>query len=87
MDKIKNLSQNQILTMKTKILGIIFIVLGFAMMVYTGIDLIRTEKVIEVGSISVNKEKEYPVRWSPIIGLVLIIAGGVIVIAVNKKNV
>lgn len=71
--------------MQTKFIGIILIAIGIIMMVYTGFNYVTTEKVVDVGPIEINQEKSNPVRWSPIIGGVIIVAG-VVLIAVDKKN-
>lgn len=71
--------------MQTKFIGIILIAIGIIMMIYTGFNYVTTEKVVDVGPIEINQEKSNPVRWSPIIGGVIIVAG-VVLIAVDKKN-
>lgn len=70
--------------MQTKTLGIALIVIGIIMMIYTGFNYITIEKVIDLGPIKINKEKNHPVQWSPIIGGVLLV-GGVIVMVSDKK--
>ena len=67
-----------------KSLGVILVVLGIAMMVYTGFNFVTKEKVVDLGPIEINKEKNNPVSWSPIIGVVLLV-GGIIVLARSKK--
>lgn len=68
-----------------KIIGIVLIGLGILMMVYTGFNYVTKEKVVDLGPIQVNADKNHPVRWSPIVGLVLIV-GGIVVVAVDKKK-
>lgn len=68
-----------------KTLGIVLIVIGIVMIAYTGFNYVTTEKVVDLGPIKINKEKNHPVQWSPIIGVVLLI-GGIVVIAIDKKN-
>lgn len=71
--------------MNTKNIGIILIVIGILMMIYTGFNYVTTEKVVDLGPIEINKEQSHPVQWSPIIGGILLI-GGVIMIATNKSG-
>lgn len=66
--------------MKTKKIGIVLIAIGILMSIYTGFNYVTTEKVVDIGPIQINAEKNHPVQWTPIIG-VLIIVGGIIVIA------
>jgi uncharacterized membrane protein YdcZ (DUF606 family) len=71
--------------MNTKTFGIGLILVGILMTVYTGFNYVTTEKVAEIGPILINKEKNHPVQWTPIIG-VLIIIGGIIIIESSKKK-
>jgi uncharacterized membrane protein YdcZ (DUF606 family) len=65
--------------MNTKTLGIALIILGIVMTVYTGFNYVTKEKVVDFGPIEINAEKNHPVQWTPIIG-VLVIIGGIIVV-------
>jgi uncharacterized membrane protein YidH (DUF202 family) len=71
--------------MQTKNLGILIIVIGVLMMIYTGFNYVTTEKVVDLGVIEINKQKNHPIQWSPIIGLLLII-GGVALVGFSKKS-
>ncbi len=68
-----------------KNLGIVLIVLGILMMVYTGFNYVTKENVVDLGPIQINAETNHPVQWSPVVGLVLIV-GGIVVVAVDKKK-
>lgn len=68
-----------------KILGIILIVVGALMMAITGFNYVTEEKVIDLGPLEVNKEKNHPVQWSPIIGGILFV-GGFVALATAKKK-
>ena len=54
------------------------------MMAYTGFNYVTTEKVVDIGPIEINKEKNHHVQWPPIIGTVLIV-GGIVIIVLDKK--
>lgn len=71
--------------MKTKSLGIFIILIGIIMMIYTGFNFVTTEKVVDIGPIKINQEKNHPVQWSPILGVVLIV-GGIAIVAFGKKS-
>jgi len=66
-------------------LGIILIILGGLMMIYTGFNYITKEKVVDLGPIEVNKEKNHPVQWSPIVGAIMLV-GGIAVLLTNKDK-
>ena len=69
--------------MNTKTIGIGLIIVGILMTVYTGFNYVTTEKVVEIGPIKINKEKNHPVQWTPIIG-VLLFVGGVFIIGSDR---
>ena len=66
-------------------LGIVLVVLGVIMMVITGFNFVTKEKVVDLGPLEINKEKNNPVSWSPIIGGILLV-GGVVLIVTNKNK-
>jgi len=69
-----------------KPLGIVLIVIGVIMIIYTGFNYVTTEKVVDLGPIKINAEKNHPVQWSPIVGVVLLV-GGIVVMVTGKKSV
>lgn len=71
--------------MKTKTIGIIMIILGIIMLLYTSFNYVTTEKVVDIGPIQINKEVNHPVSWSPIIGIILAVGGVVLIVTNNKK--
>ena len=70
--------------MQTRTLGIVLVVIGIIMIIYTGFNFITTEKVVDLGPLHINREENHPVQWSPIIGMVLLVAG--IVVFATTKN-
>ncbi len=68
-----------------KNVGIVLIVLGAIMMAVTGFNLVTKEKVVDIGPVEINKDKNHPVQWSPIVGGVLLVAG-VVVVLTGKKS-
>jgi len=71
--------------MQTRPLGIVLVILGILMMLYTGINFITTKKVVDLGPLQINKEENHPVQWSPIVGAILLV-GGVVILASNKNK-
>jgi len=71
--------------MQTKTIGIIVIIIGILMFVFTGFNFTTKEKVVDLGPIQVDKEKNHPIRWSPIIGGILVV-GGIALVIMDKKK-
>lgn len=72
--------------MPQKTLGIVLIIIGLIMIIYTGFNYITTEKVVDLGPIKINAEKNHPVKWSPIVGVVLLVGGVVVVVTGKGKS-
>jgi len=56
------------------------------MAVYTGINFITTERVVELGPINIDRHENHLVQWSPIVGALLFIAGIVLIARDRKLN-
>ena len=65
--------------MRTKSIGIGLIVIGIVMTIYTSFNYVTSEKVVDIGSLQINKENNHPVQWSPIIGVIVLVVGGFLV--------
>jgi len=68
-----------------KQLGIILIIIGLVLSIYTTFSYFTKEKVLDLGRVEINKEKEHSVSWSPIAGIALIAIGGLIFWQASKK--
>ncbi len=71
--------------MQTKNAGIVLVVVGILMMIYTGFNYVTTEKVVDIGAIKIEAKKNHPVQWSPIIGGIILV-GGIVMIAFDRKS-
>jgi len=67
-----------------KTIGILLIIVGVAMLIWTGFTYTKKEKIIDAGPIQVSADREKTVNWPPYLGGILII-GGIVTIAVSKK--
>ncbi len=68
-----------------KNVGIILIVIGALMMIFTGFNIITKKKVVDIGPVEINKDEKHPVNWSPIVGGIILVAG--IVVTFTSKKV
>jgi len=69
-----------------KNLGIILVVIGLIMMIWTGFNYVTRERVVDVGPVHIDANKDHPVQWSPILGGVILAAGIVVMVANKSKN-
>jgi hypothetical protein len=76
---------NNIKNLKMKTLGIILLVIGGIMMIFTGFNITTRKKVVDLGPVEINKEEKTPIYWSPVTGGILL-AAGVLVLVVGKRK-
>lgn len=66
-------------------LGIVLIVVGIAMLIWTGFTYTKKEKIVDAGPIQISADKEKSVNWPPYAGGIILVAG-VIVFATSKNR-
>jgi uncharacterized membrane protein YidH (DUF202 family) len=71
--------------MKTKTIGFVLIAIGILMIAYTEFNFVTTVKVVDIGPLNINKDKNHFIGWSPIIGLVVLV-GGILLTVFTKKR-
>ena len=71
--------------MNTKKIGIIIMVIGLVMTLYTGFNYITREKVLDIGGIEISADKNHSVSWDSFIGVGIMVIGGVVFLS-GKKN-
>lgn len=69
-----------------KAIGIVVLVIGILMTVFTGFNLVTKKEVVDIGPLEVNKEEKTPIYWSPVTGGILIVAGIVILVIGQKRS-
>lgn len=67
-------------------LGIVLLVIGIIMTVFTGFNVITKKKVVDLGPVEINREEKTPIYWSPITGGLLAVAGLIILVANKRKG-
>ncbi|MBY0543134.1 MAG: hypothetical protein K2P75_07005 [Sphingobacteriaceae bacterium] len=68
-----------------KSLGIVLIVLGVVLFIWTGFTYTKKEKIIDAGPIQVSADREKSVNWPPYAGGVVLVAGVIIFLGSRKK--
>jgi hypothetical protein len=66
--------------------GIIILIVGILITVYSGFSFITKKKVVDVGSIEITKDEKHNVNWSPYAGVGVIVVGVVIILTGRKKG-
>lgn len=68
-----------------RIIGIVLIIIGAVMIIWTGFTYTKKEKIIDAGPIHISADREKTVGWPPYLGGILLI-GGIVIIATAKKS-
>ncbi|MCD0488202.1 hypothetical protein LPB86_08175 [Pedobacter sp. MC2016-14] len=68
-----------------RITGIILIIIGAIMLIWTGFSYTKKEKIVDAGPIQISADKQETVYWPPYLGGALVV-GGVVIIAFSKKS-
>lgn len=66
-------------------LGIVLIVVGIAMLIWTGFSYTKREKIVDAGPIQISADREKSVNWPPYIGGLILVAGVVVFVTTKKK--
>lgn len=67
-------------------LGIVIVVVGILMIVFTSINFQTKKKVLDVGPVQVNKKENHRVGWPVYTGIAVCVVGVVVLLA-NKKSI
>ena len=69
-----------------KSFGLILVLTGAVLLIWTGFTYTKKEKLIDAGPIQVSADREKTVSWPPYVGGIVLIAGVFILISSGKKN-
>jgi uncharacterized membrane protein len=65
--------------------GLVLIVVGIAMLIWTGFTYTKKEKLVDAGPIQISADKEKSVNWPPYFGGIILVAGVFVLVASRKK--
>lgn len=68
-----------------KAIGIVLAIIGIGMLVFNGFSYTQKEKVVDLGPLEINADKEKSVGWPTYAGALVLIAGIGLVILDRKK--
>ncbi|GGC16685.1 hypothetical protein GCM10011386_05660 [Parapedobacter defluvii] len=68
-----------------KTIGLILVIVGIVMLVWTGFSFTSKEKVVDIGSVEINADKEKQVNWPPYVGGIVLVAGVVLLLVPRRR--
>ncbi|SOD13024.1 hypothetical protein [Pedobacter xixiisoli] len=69
-----------------KSLGVLLIVVGLIMLVWSGFTYTKKEKIVDVGAIEISADKQETVNWPPYVGAIAMLAGVVVYVAARRRR-
>jgi hypothetical protein len=68
-----------------KKIGMIILVIGLLITIFTGFKFITKEKVVDLGNIEITHNKKHSLAWSPLVGVAVMLVGGGVLLFGAKK--
>ena len=65
--------------------GILIVILGLVLTIFTAITFFTREKVVDIGSLKITANKPHHLSWSPLIGIAVMGVGGVVIFMSPRK--
>jgi|GEM_PF-658227 len=65
--------------------GIVVIIIGALLTIFTTVTYFSREKVVDLGNLEINANKRHNLTWSPLIGVAVMAVGAVMVFVPFKK--
>jgi hypothetical protein len=65
--------------------GIVIFILGLLLTIFTAFTFFTREKVADIGKVHITRNEKHNLNWSPLLGLAVMGAGGVIFLVSSKK--
>jgi hypothetical protein len=67
-----------------KTAGIVLVIAGIVMLIFTGFKYVTRDKVADIGPVEINKKETHNVNWTPVTGGILLIGGFLLLTASSK---
>jgi hypothetical protein len=65
--------------------GIVIIILGLMLTIFTAFTYFTKEKVVDIGDVHITRNKPHNLNWSPLIGVAVMGIGGVVLLVSSKR--
>jgi hypothetical protein len=69
-----------------KTAGVIILIVGLLMTLYTGFTYVTKEKVVDLGELQITKDNQHSVNWQPYVGIGVMAIGGALLVIGRKKR-
>ncbi len=66
--------------------GFIIFAIGLLVTIFTGLNYVTKEVVMEAGELSITRDVNHGFSWSPLIGVAILIIGAVVFVVGFKKQ-
>jgi len=66
-------------------IGIVLVIIGAIMIIWTGITYTKKEKIVDAGPLQISVDRQKTMNWPPYLGIILLV-GGIVIIATAKKS-
>ena len=67
-------------------LGIVLLIVGILMLIFTTVNFTTKEKVVDLGPLEINKEEEHTIGWPAYAGGIIAVGGLAFLIAGSRKK-
>jgi hypothetical protein len=68
-----------------KLIGILIMIAGLGMTIYTAFSYFTREKVFQIGTVDVYRNQPHTLSWTPFVGLAIMVVGAFLVLQTRKK--
>jgi Na+-transporting NADH:ubiquinone oxidoreductase subunit NqrF len=58
--------------------GITLMILGLILTIFTAVTVFTRERIVDMGDLKISVNKPHHLKWSPLIGVGIIICGGIV---------
>lgn len=65
--------------------GILIIIIGLVLTIFTAVTFFTKEKVVDLGTVEITRNKRHYLDWSPLVGIAVMGIGGVVLLVSSKK--
>jgi len=65
--------------------GLVVLVLGVILTIFTAFTFFTREKVVDIGNLKITANKPHHMSWSPLVGIAVMAAGGIMIFLDSKK--